>query len=129
MSIENTQAVMKVYYDGDLSAVHEEATYKMMGTGEQVIGREAIGEMIASFYTVPFNGRFLTVNKTYSENQAVVEGELHGEHIGEFAGVPATGRKVKVPMVIIYDLDDELIVGARIYFLTDVFLRQVGEAS
>ena len=45
---------------------------------------------------------------------------------GKFAGVPATGKEVRVPFAVHYDLADGLIVAGRVYFEVPVFLAQVG---
>jgi predicted ester cyclase len=47
-----------------------------------------------------------------------------GTHQGEFAGLPATGRDVRVPLVVIYDLADGRIAGARVHFSVASFTAQ-----
>jgi hypothetical protein len=32
-----------------------------------------------------------------------VKGDFVGKHIGEFAGIPATGKDVRVPLCVVYD--------------------------
>ena len=64
-----------------------------------------------------------------AENNAVVEGYLVGKHIGEFAGIPATGKDVRVPMCIVYDVEGEYIQRARIYMQMSVLMAQLGNSA
>jgi predicted ester cyclase len=56
----------------------------------------------------------------------VWEGHIVGKHIGEFAGIPATGKDFRVPICIVYDVQNEKINRARIYFEIPVLLAQLG---
>jgi hypothetical protein len=39
--------------------------------------------------------------------------------------VPATGKAVRVPLVLVYDIRDDVITDARIYFAYRAFHTQV----
>jgi predicted ester cyclase len=39
--------------------------------------------------------------------------------------VPATGKQVRVPLCIVYELEDEQIRKARVYFEMPVLLQQL----
>lgn len=49
-----------------------------------------------------------------------------GTHIGEFAGIPATGREVRVPLTVLYDVSEEGITEGRIYMQAAVMMQQLG---
>ena len=51
-----------------------------------------------------------------------------GKHTGVFAGIPATGRDVRVPISVAYELEGGLIKHARIYLMVNVLLQQIGPA-
>jgi len=55
----------------------------------------------------------------------VLEARVQGRHTGVFAGIPATGRDVDVPLCVTYDVRDGLISRARIYLLVNVLLAQI----
>ena len=55
----------------------------------------------------------------------VLEATVVGVHRAEFAGVPATGRPIRVPLVVVCDLADGLISRARIHFDVASFRAQV----
>jgi predicted ester cyclase len=79
-------------------------------------------------YRVAFDARAEVRSRIVTEDQAVVEGEFVGTHIGEFAGIPATGRQVRVPLCVVYDLEDAMIKRARVYIEMPVLMRQLSPA-
>ena len=129
MSIESTKAVMESYWRGHgVAAVAEDAVYTMMANGEETVGREAIAAMMDAFYGEIFSGTFESSNVVYGDGKAALEGYLVGKHTGVFAGIPPTGKDVRVPMCIVYDVADNQIQRARIYFQMSVLLQQLSLA-
>jgi hypothetical protein len=59
----------------------------------------------------------LPIYSIWSNSHAVWEGTFHGKHIGKFAGIPATGKEVRVPLCVVYDLVNDQIKEGRIYSL------------
>jgi predicted ester cyclase len=51
-----------------------------------------------------------------------------GKHIGTFAGVEATGRQVRVPLCVVYDVKEGRIVRGRVYLEAPVLMKQLGAA-
>jgi len=66
------------------------------------------------------------LNMVFADQQAVVEGDFVGKHIGEFAGIPATGKNVRVPICVVYDLENDKIKRGRVYFEMPALLQQLG---
>lgn len=117
---------MEAYFDThDVKYVTEDAVFINMGTGEETRGREAIGQMLHYIYHVAFDAKAEFDGSIITEERAMVEGFFRGKHIGEFAGIPATHKEVKVPLCVTYKLKDGLIKEARIYMLGDVMMRQL----
>ena len=128
MSYEETKAVMEAYWYGHgMESVAEDAVYTMMVTGQEDHGREAISQTMKYFYSQAFDGSFEETNTFIAEGNAVTEGYLVGKHTGEFAGIPATGKDVRVPMCVIYDVQGGYIQRARIYFQMATLLQQLGK--
>jgi len=117
---------MKVYLEThDTKYVAEDAVYINKASGERAEGREAIGKMLEFFYHIAFDAYPKTTSLIITEDKAMVEGFFIGNHIGEFGGVPATGKTVTVPFCVGYTLENGLIKEARIYMLGDVLMRQL----
>lgn len=55
---------------------------------------------------------------------AVFEGTFVRRHVGEFAGIAATGNTVHVPICIIYDVEGEQIKYKRIDLELPVLMQQ-----
>jgi steroid delta-isomerase-like uncharacterized protein len=128
MSYEETKAVMDAYLSGhSAECIAEDAVFTMMVSGQEDHGHEAIFRTMKYFYSQAFEGTFEGTNRIIAEDNAVVEGYLVGKHVGEFAGVPASGIDVRVPMCIVYDIQAGYIKKARIYFQMANFLQQVGK--
>ena len=132
MSIERTREVMNRYWDSnhsDLSMLADDVVFTHMSTGDQHRGPEAVRRMLEYMYHTAFNARAEPRNRIYAEDHAVVEGEFVGTHIGEFGGVPATGRSVRVPLCVIYDLSGGRITQGRVYLDPGMLARQLGAGA
>ena len=125
MSVDRTK--IEAYFQShDVAYIAEDGVFKNLTTGEEVKGREAIAGMLNHIYHVAFDARAEIVNTIVCGNKAVLEATFTGKHTGEFAGIAATGKDVRVPLCVTYDLDDDgLIKEARIYMLGSVMMQQL----
>jgi steroid delta-isomerase-like uncharacterized protein len=132
MSVESTREVMTRYLNEvksekqNISVLAEDVVYTDMATGQEYHGPDEIRAMLNYFYRTVFEGKPILHTAIFGDNNAVFEGELTGKHIGEFEGISPTGKEVRIPMCIVYDLEDDQIKRGRIFFDRSVFLRQVG---
>jgi steroid delta-isomerase-like uncharacterized protein len=132
MSVERTREAMSRYWDSDhrdLSMMSEDVVFTHMATGDEHHGPEGVRRMLDYMYREAFDATAEFRSRIVSEDQAVVEGDFVGKHTGEFARIPATGRSVRVPLCVVYDLESGWIKRARVYFEMPVLLRQLGVAG
>lgn len=122
VSHSNMEAYFKTH---DVQYVAEDAVFIHMSSGEETKGREAVRQMLQYMYHIAFDAKATIHNMIIDRDKAVLEASFEGTHIGEFAGIPPTNKKVSVPFCVIYDLENGLIKQARIYMLTDVMLKQL----
>ena len=128
MSVEATAAVMQRYWEGHgESAIAEDAVFTDISSGQSWSGREAIGAMLDFFYAQVFDARFEPERTYIADGLAAVEGRFIGVHQGEFAGVPATGKPVDVPLAVFYTVNDGAITEGRVWFMVSSFLQQVAD--
>lgn len=128
MSVESTRAVVMRYLNSnhsDLSMMAPDVVFTSMATGDEHRGPEALAGMLHFVYHVAFDARAETKNLIVADGQAVLEADFVGKHTGEFAGVPATGKIVRVPLCVVYDLENDKITRGRVYFEVPAFLKQV----
>ena len=127
MSVQQTQEIIMGYLSGhNPEALAEEAVFTMMVDGSEDKGREAIAQKLQYFYSVAFDAQFEAINTVFGDGHAFTEGYMLGKHIGEFAGIPATGKDVRVPMCVSYDVENGQIQRARVYFLVASLMQQLG---
>ena len=129
MSVEGTREIMMRYFDtehADTSMLADDVVFTIMTSGEEYCTPRSVLEMLNYFYNVAFDAVPVTKNIIFADSQAVFEGVFVGKHIGEFAGIPATQKDVRVPLTVIYDLENGQIKHGRIYFLMASLMAQLG---
>ena len=126
VSLAETKRNIETFFaTHDVKYVAEDVVYTSQNTGERTVGREAVGQMLHYIYHVAFDAKAEIVNTIITEDHALLEANVKGKHIGEFAGVAPTNREVSIPVAVCYDLEDGLIKRARIYMLVDVLMKQL----
>ena len=129
MSIESTRNTMTRYFNsehGDVSMMADDVVFTIMATGQAHRGRDGVMGMLNYFYHVAFDATAETRVALFGEQNAMVEGDFVGKHTGEFAGIPATGKNVRVPICVVYDLANDQITRGRVYFEMPALLQQLG---
>jgi steroid delta-isomerase-like uncharacterized protein len=129
MSVEATRTVMDRYLasgHGDLDVMAPDVCFTVMATGQEFRGPVAIAAMLTYFYQQAFDAAAVNERLLVGEGRAFGEWDFVGRHIGEFAGVPATGKDVRVPLAVAYDLEAGKVTAGRVYFEIPAFLAQVG---
>ena len=135
MSTEQVRETMQSYAEallarGDYGRFFaEEIRFEVVGTGQQAQGAESVEQAIRFLHEVAFDARPEIANVLVDDNAAAAEATFVGRHIGEFAGIGATGRAVRVPYAVFYELDAGTITALRLYMPMDQLLAQIGTAA
>jgi steroid delta-isomerase-like uncharacterized protein len=62
-----------------------------------------------------------------TDDAVLLEVMIRGTHLGEWRDLPATGRRVEVPLCGVYSFDaDDRLAGEKIYYDRGTVLRQLG---
>ena len=126
VSLAETKRNIEAFFaTHDVQYVAEDVVYTSQNTGEKTVGREAVGQMLNYIYHVAFDAKAEIINTVITEDHALLELNINGKHIGEFAGVQPTNREVNVPLCIVYDLEGGFVKRARVYMLMDVMIKQL----
>lgn len=89
-------------------------------------GREAIAQVFQAYFTAFPDLETQPGDVLIDGNRAAVMATFTGTDRGGFMGLPATGRRVKIPVVFFYEFKDGHITrDRRVYDFTSVLL-QVG---
>jgi steroid delta-isomerase-like uncharacterized protein len=130
MSTDRTKEIIMRYLDSqhsDLSVMADDVVFTHMATGDEYKGTEGVRQMLDFVYHVAFDAHAETKNLIFSDGKAVLEGDFVGKHIGEFAGIAATGKQVRVPLCVVYDLENDRIKRGRVYMELPVLMKQLGK--
>ncbi len=120
--------VLKKYEEsqhGSVEMVADDAVYTLMATGQQWRGKDEIMGMLNYFYRVAFTAHAVTKKMFAGEGYGCIEAEFTGTHTGEFAGMPATGKTVNVPLAVIYEIGGGKITAGHIYFEMPALMAQL----
>ncbi len=129
-AVTQTREVLETYWKNhDPKYVAEDAVFTMLPTGEVIRGRDAIAKHLESFYHGSFTAHAEVVSSIFAENRGLLEAMVIGKHTGEFGGIAATGKDIRVPLAVSYELEHGLIKRARIYLMANVLFDQIRPAS
>jgi steroid delta-isomerase-like uncharacterized protein len=106
----------------------ERPRYEVVATGEIYNGSSELGTLMQENVTAfpDFNYEFERLH--HADDAIVVEGTFRGTHEGTWRGLPATGRRVEFPMLIVFAFEGKSMMGERIFFDLGTPLRQLGVA-
>ncbi len=105
-------------------ATFDQPRYEMNGApsdGEAAV-RELLAGLIQGFPDIQAED----VSLRHMEGGVLVEGMIRGTHSGDWAGIPPTGRRVDVPVVEIFEFDDDRLVCEKVFTDMATVLTQIG---
>lgn len=113
--------------EGVLCTFGDEARYDDEPWDEHYDGREGVRQFYKQLMTA-LPDLEIEVRRQHVAGEAVLmEVMIRGTHLGEWKGLPATGRRVAVPLCGVYTFDAEnRLAGERIYYDRGTVLRQLG---
>jgi steroid delta-isomerase-like uncharacterized protein len=62
----------------------------------------------------------------HADDGVFIEARIMGTHDGEWSGVPATGRRIKIPAVAIFEFDGDRLVCEKVFMDFATVLTQIG---
>ena len=134
MSAEDTRREMNDYVEDLLSGgpykrhFSEDVVVSLMGTDQGAEGAGEAEAWIDHLHTVAFRARPELKSMLADDGRAAAEFDFVGEHVGEFGGMSPTGRGVRVPYSVVYDLEGGKITAVRIYMSMELLMRQLDGA-
>jgi steroid delta-isomerase-like uncharacterized protein len=122
---EHMHAVNAHDVDRTMAVLTESTDYKF---NDEEFGRH---ESVREFYSDVFEGfpdmRYKVVGRYANDEAIMQEAMMTGTQTNEFCGIPASGRRIQVPLCAIFLFDEhDQITSERIYLDMALFLRQLG---
>ena len=110
------------YSDADVA-------FSVEGSGQTARGAVAVEHMIRYLHQIAFDAHPELTNLLVDGHKAAIEADFVGTHTAEFAGIAATGRRVRVPYSVLYDLHSGRIAALRVYLPMNALVEQLGAAA
>jgi steroid delta-isomerase-like uncharacterized protein len=131
MSREQTEQTMRRYLDalasnGDFAShFADDVVWRTMETAVEVRGRDEVRDLIVSMHAEMFEAVPQLGALVCGDGIAALEAVFVARHIGEFAGIPASGARVNLPYTVFYELDGDKITALRAYLSIAALIAQL----
>lgn len=104
--------------------------YEIVPTGDVYDGPAEVMRYFDESRTAFPDQRNTLVELHHADDSILVEFDLEGTHLGNFRGLPPTGRpfKCRTLSIFVFEPGTDRIVCERVYFDTATILRQLGIA-
>jgi steroid delta-isomerase-like uncharacterized protein len=113
--------------EGVLATFGEAPHYDDEAWSEHYQGREGVRQFYQQLMAALPDMEIEVREQYFAAEAILVEVTIRGTHLGEWKGLPATGRRVEVPLCGVYTFDaDDRLAGERIYYDRATVLRQLG---
>jgi steroid delta-isomerase-like uncharacterized protein len=106
----------------------EHPRYELIATGDVFDGPEEVAGYFQETRTAFPDQRNQLIALHHADDAVMVEAMLYGTHLGNFRGLPATGRKFEMRFCAMFLFEGEGLVCERVYFDAGTVLRQLGIA-
>jgi steroid delta-isomerase-like uncharacterized protein len=125
--LEHADAENEHRFDVALDTFHH-PRYELIPTGDVIDGAEDVAAYYEETRAAFPDQRNRVLALHHGDDAVVMELELTGTHLGNFRGLPATGRSFSCRMVAIFDFEEDRLIAERVFFDQNTILRQLGIA-
>jgi len=113
--------------EGVLRTFGGTARYDDEAWGEHHNGRSGVHLFYAQLMHALPDLQIEVQRRHVTDDAILVEVIIRGTHLGEWRSLPATGRRIELPLCGVYTFDaDDRLAGERIYYDRGTVLRQLG---
>ncbi len=113
--------------EGVLRTFGDTARYDDEAWGEHYSGRDGVHSFYEQLMKALPDLEIQVQRRHVTDDAIVLEVIIRGTHLGAWRGLPATGRRVEVPLCGVYTFDaDDRLAGEKIYYDRGTVLTQLG---
>jgi steroid delta-isomerase-like uncharacterized protein len=102
--------------------------YELIATGEVYDGTEEVQAYYDQTRRAFPDQRNELLALHHADDAVLVEAVVRGTHRGPLRSLPPTGREFELPILAIFEFDQDKLVCERVYFDQTTVLRQLGIA-
>ena len=125
--IEHMESENRHEFDVTL-ATFEHPRYELIATGDIYDGPDEVAAYFTETRTAFPDQRNELLDLHHADDAVIVEAMLYGTHLGNYRGLPPTGRSFEMRFCPIFVFEDDKLVCERVYFDSATVLRQLGIA-
>src|SRR4051794_5433059 len=103
--------------------------YEIMATGQVFDGDDEVMGYYRTTRTAFPDQRHDNARFHVADDAVIVEFDLLGTNLGEFYGLPPTGKAFRVPIIAVFYFESDRIVNERIYFDSASLVTQIGRSE
>jgi len=113
--------------EGVLRTFGDTAHYDDEAWGEHYEGESGVRLFYEQMMTALPDLEIEVKRRHVADDAILLEVMIHGTQLGPWRGLPATGRRVKLPLCAVYTFDSsDRLAGEKIYYDRGTVLRQLG---
>ena len=113
--------------EGVLHTFGATARYDDEAWGEHYTGGDGVRQFYQQLMKALPDLEIEVQHRHVTDEAIMLEVLIRGTHLGDWRGLPATGRRVEVPLCGVYTFDsDDRLAGEKIYYDRGTVLRQLG---
>jgi steroid delta-isomerase-like uncharacterized protein len=113
--------------EGVLATFGDKAHYDDEAWSEHYEGAEGVRQFYEQLMKALPDLKIEIQHRHVTDDAVVLEVMIRGTHLGAWRGLPATGRRVDLPLCGVYTFDsNDRLSGEKIYYDRGTVLRQLG---
>ena len=126
---EHFQSEVDKEFDRTLATFDGHPRYEIMATGQVFDGDDEVLAYHRRQRTAFPDQRHDNVRFHFADDAVIAEFDLLGTNLGEFYGMPPTGKTFRVPVIAVFFFVGDRITNERIYLDTASLLNQIGRTE
>jgi predicted ester cyclase len=103
--------------------------YEVLASEELYDGEDRVHDFLRENHTAFPDFEFVVSRVSPATDVVVVEGRFTGTQLGPWRGLPPTGRRVDLPICLVFEFEGEDMMSERLYFDIGTALHQLGVAD
>lgn len=116
-------------FDRTLATFNGHPRYEIVPTGQIFDGDDEVMTYYLTTRTAFPDQRHENARFHVTDDAVIVEFDLLGTNLGEFYGLPPTGKAFRVPVIAVFAFDGDGITNERIYFDVATLVNQIGRSE
>lgn len=134
---QRRQAVLDAHFQSEvdhdwdtcIGTFRDVPRYEIMATGQIHVGEDEVRAYHTAQRTAFPDQHHENVRFHHADDSVIAEFDLVGTYLGDFYGMPPTGRSFRVPVIAVFSFDGDQITNERIYLDAATLLTQIGRGD